>query len=294
MSDCKSPNAFPPIPKTISVDIEVTQTINAPVYLPFYYGSISSFWIYFEVDLNVLKPCLDNTGLNPAEFDKKSLVNLNFQNYTAHNGNSLAATNELEFNVVAYPDARKDEIPHFSASCYLNGEDQTKILGNYRIHVPCDNKFAVAAGRALYGENKFVATFNYTVPSLNLPTAKTWQYKISDNSNKNIVSVNADFLDVGSVAANPSTIINYSMLNSRLVGSRRNLWATVQNYNLSTKEAKQIKVAIGDSTLHNMAADMASILGRDKDGNAKAKAVAIQVIQTPPVIAESRAYYAGY
>ena len=286
---------MPPVPKTIQVDIEVTQTINAPIFLPFYYASISSFWIYFEVDPGLLRPFLNNTGLAPAIFEGKGLVNLNFQNYTAHNGNSLAATDELEFNIVAYPEAREDDVPSFPAECFLLGEDQTKTLGHYRLHVPCDNKFAVAAGKTLYGENKFVAGFSYTVPSLNLPTAKTWQYTIKDQSGIEILSVNADIEGVSFATANPATIINYSMLNSRLVGSRRNLWATVENYfPLSKGDAKKIDVHIGDSTFHQMASDLATILGRDSKGNAEAKPVAVQVIQTPPVIAESRPYFAGY
>lgn len=294
MLSCDSPNALPPIPKSITVHIPGSDPITAPIYLPFYYGTISSFWIHFQVDPEVVRPYLTNTGLKPAVFDGMALVNLNFQNYTAHNGNSLAQTDELEFNIIAYPAKDGNSIPQFSAECFLMGEDQTKIYGNYRVHVPCDNRFAIAAGKALYGENKFYAGFNYQVPSPNLPTAKTWQYSIKDSNSLDIVSVNADIQNLTPNIANPAAIINYSMLDSRLIGSRRNLWAMVQNYLPIDYNTTPISIMIGDSPEHNMAKDLAAILGKDANGNILTRPYAIQVIQSPPVIAESRAYYAGY
>ncbi len=287
---------MPIVPKTIKVQVQVTQTIEPEVFLPFYYASISSFWIYFAIDIKTLKPYLKDTGLKPVDFDGKGLVNLNFQNYTAHNGNSLAQTNELEFNIVSYPEVRADEVPRFAAECFLKGEDQTKIMGHYRVHVPCDNKFAVAAGKALYGENKFFAAFDYEVPSLNLPTVNYWKYTIGEPNGPEIISLSkVDFHHLHPEMANPAAIINYSMLNSRLVGSRRNLWATVQNYfPLPAKDARNFKISIGKSKLANMTKDLEGILGKNKNGYVKALPIAVQVIQTPPVIAESRPYYAGY
>ena len=53
---------------------------------------------------------------------------------------------------------------------FLAGADQSKTFGHYRLHVSADNAFAVAAGIALFGEPKFLASFNYAVPALNDPT----------------------------------------------------------------------------------------------------------------------------
>lgn len=291
MSDCKSPRQLPTEPSTINVEIPGSpatkpQVIKgAPIYVPFYYASISSFWIYLETETRVLRRLLKGTDLQPFIHNKKGLVNFNFQNYTAHNGQPpLAATDEFEFNIIAYPKSRKSEVPRISHECFMKGEDQTKLLGNYRVHVPCDNRFAVAAGKALFGENKFVANFSYTVPSLNLPGQNTWEYTISDLNDVNIISVNADFHSVIPEVANPAAIIDYSMLNGRLIGSRRNLFSTVNHYKLKSSEAKKIKIKVGKSTEANMARDLAAVL-------AKSKIIATQVIQTPPVIAESRAYY---
>lgn len=266
-----------------------------PLYLPFYYGSISSFWLHFLIDVEKLVPLLDCTGLVPANFGGKGLVNLNFQNYTAHNGNSLAATSELEFNIIAYPEAKENDVPKISAECFLTGQDQTKTLGNYRVHVPCDNKFAVKAGIGLFGENKFFAQFNYVVPSPNLPLIDTWTYTISDEDNNVIIEATADFHEMVPSIANPSAIVNYSMLDSRLVGSRRNILSTAHHYfPLSDAQSDKIKVSIGDSPVHQMSNDLEIALGKSKSGEITTPVFAIQVVQSPPVIIESRPYYAGY
>jgi len=282
--DCNDPKRMPDLPAD-----------DSGLYLPFYYHSIASLWMYFSVDLDILYPFLEETGLKPGVFDGKGLVNINFMNYTAHNGNSLAATSELELNIIAFPAAKADRVPSISAACYLSGQDQTKTLGNYRVHVPCDNPFAVEAGKSLFGENKFVANFAYKVPSINLPPQKVWNFTISDDNKKVILGVTADFHKLVPGIANPTPIINYSMKNSRLVGSRRNYLFAAQNYMpLSKSDQKKIVVNIGNSPKENMAADLAAILGKDSKGNAKTPAIAIQVIQSLPVIIESRSFYAGF
>ncbi len=296
MSECKSTRQMPNEPTSITVKLPGSPaskpaTVGGPIFVPFYYASISSFWIYYEVDPRKLRRLLRGTGLSPAIFDKKGLINFNFQNYTAHNGNGLAQTDELEFNIVAYPSSRRSDVPKISAACFLKGEDQTKIIGHYRLHVACGNRFAIAAGKALFGENKFFANFNYTVPSLNLPNQKTWNYKITDLSNKLIMSVDADFHKVIPEPANPAAIIDYSTLNDRLIGSRRNLFGIVNYYKLNSSEAKKVVMKIGKSNKARASKDIAYLLGVTKEGKINSRALATQVVQTPPVIAEARAYY---
>lgn len=288
---------LPPVPKHIEVEIDVPQKIEPPVFLPYYYHSMSSFWLYFRVDPDRLAPFLEDTGLKPALFDGHGLVNLDFMNYTSHNGNSLAATDELELNIVAYPAARADDVPTLTAEEFLLGNDQTKTIGHYRLHVVCDNKFAIAAGRALYGENKFYGTFDYNVPSLNNPPTTTWHYVAKAESGEAMLTVDANIAMLHPQPANPSSVIDYSMLDGRLVGSRRNFWAVVDSYDLPAKERKggpTVTLAYGPGDSHHFRSDLETLLGRTRDGQAATPAFAAQVLQTPPVIAEARAYYAGF
>lgn len=289
MSECNS-KQIPKVQEQIEVHLPASpatdpMTIPGEIGVPFYYASISSFWIYMEADPKVLRKLMKGTGLQPFISDKKGLVNFNFQNYSAHNGSPpVAATDEFEFNIIAYPESRKGDVPKMTHLCFMKGEDQTKLLGNYRVHVPCNNRFAIAAGKALFGENKFYGDFDYKVPSPNLPGWNKWTYTIKDESGKMIINVNANFHHVVPDIANPAAIIDYSTLDGKLIGSRRNLFSIVQHYPLKRSDAKNIKIKTGASTQANMAQDLAAVL---KD----AKIIATQVIQTPPVIAESRAYY---
>ncbi len=47
------------------------------------------------------------------------------------------------------------------------GDDQTKLLGNHRIFVPCDSDVAIDAGEKLFGEPKFKTSFLLNLPSPN-------------------------------------------------------------------------------------------------------------------------------
>jgi hypothetical protein len=292
MSDCNS-KEIPKVQETIQVKLPGSPatdpiTINGDIGAPFYYASISSFWIYLEADPIVLRRLMKGTGLQPFIHNKRGLVNFNFQNYSAHNGAPpVSATDEFEFNIVAYPESRKSDAPKMSHHCFMMGEDQTKLFGNYRVHVPCNNRFAIAAGEALFGENKFFGHFEYAVPSPNAPKNKTWKYTITDSDDADapmIMDVDADFQTLVPIVANPSAIIDYSMLKGRLIGSRRNIFSAVNHYILKRTDAKKIKIKVGPSKKANMAKDLAAVLKNSK-------IIATQVIQTPPVIAESRAYY---
>ena len=44
------------------------------------------------------------------------------------------------------PLSRLPAVPLMSWQDYLRGRDQTKTIGGYRLHVPCDNPIAVEAG----------------------------------------------------------------------------------------------------------------------------------------------------
>jgi hypothetical protein len=140
----------------------------------FNYGSLQSLMTFFSVPVSAIKPLLKGTGLVPGLFEGKALVNLNFERYAGFGGNYSSYVNEVEFNVVAYPAFRQGTEPALSVAEYLNGDDQSKTYGNYRINVPCDSETAVVAGSKKYGEVKFVASFDFAVPDVNAPEITTW------------------------------------------------------------------------------------------------------------------------
>ena len=143
----------------------------------FNYGSLQSMMTFFSVPVADVKPLLKGTGLEPGIFDGKALVNLNFERYAGFGGTYSSYVNEVEFNVVAFPSFRAGTEPSLSVAAYLNGEDQSKTYGNFRINVPCDSAVAVKAGSENYGEIKFVASFEFAVPDLNAPDIKTWWFR---------------------------------------------------------------------------------------------------------------------
>jgi Acetoacetate decarboxylase (ADC) len=135
---------------------------------PFWYASLQSFWLYYRVDPELLRERLPaGRGLEVALFefgggDHAGLASLDLQRYTGHGPTYLETTDEVEFNVYVYPRARVPDVPLMTWQQYLLGTDQTKTIGGYRLHVPCDNQTAVLAGRELYGEPKYLAVFDYT------------------------------------------------------------------------------------------------------------------------------------
>jgi hypothetical protein len=173
MPQAPSSTIFPPLP----------QGFNEP----FWYASLQSFWLYYRVDpdalTSVLPKLADGDGLELALFDfdgqQAGLVSLDLQRYTGHGPSYLETTDEIEFNVYVYPESRLPDVPVVAWRDYLLGVEQTKTIGGYRLHVPCDNQIAVLAGQELYGEPKFLAVFDYTVPSLNSPTpSNAWSYSV--------------------------------------------------------------------------------------------------------------------
>ncbi|MEU7295512.1 hypothetical protein AB0A76_20195 [Streptomyces exfoliatus] len=65
--------------------------------------------------------------------------------------------------------------PHLTAATFEDGRAlETKLLGIARVHVVCDNPFAIRAGRELYAEPKHPGWFEAGLPSLNGPAGETW------------------------------------------------------------------------------------------------------------------------
>jgi hypothetical protein len=147
----------------------------------FNYGSLQSLMVFFHVPIDAVTPLLKGTGLLPGSFEGKALVNLNFERYAGFGSTYSSYVDEVEFNVVVYPEFRAGTEPKLTVAGYLNGQDQSKTYGNYRINVPCDSPVAVQAGSSKYGEVKFVAGFDFKVPDVNDPTVSTWSIRCFAN-----------------------------------------------------------------------------------------------------------------
>lgn len=140
----------------------------------FNYGSLQSLMVFFSVPASAVRPLLKGTGLEPGIFDGKALINFNFERYAGFGSNYSSYVDEVEFNVVVFPRFRAGTEPALTVAQYLAGDDQSKTYGNYRVNVPCDSPVAVQAGSSKYGEVKFVASFDFTVPDVNDPSVQSW------------------------------------------------------------------------------------------------------------------------
>jgi hypothetical protein len=290
-----------------------------PFFMPFYYASLSSLKIYFTVDADALEPFLKGTTLKVAGFKDvigHGVVSVEFQNYTGHGGNVLETCNEVEFNILAYPDSCASRVPLMSLLEFVKGMDQTKTIGGFRVYVPADNTFAVRAGREVFGEPKFFTRFHYGLPSPNLPNQKTWEYTVHDphyelpppgenytpRAKDIIYTLTADLTTAPAENdGNPSAIVLYSMHHAelpkrgiiagdkgygndyRLIGSLWNIFDVDRVYKLDGAGRERVRVEFGKSK-HPMRADMEKVLGSGTP-------VIVQVYQSDPVAVENRAYY---
>lgn len=271
--------------------------------MPFFYASLSLIWTYYWVDEKIAAPFLKDTRLKPARFSDpeakgKTLISLNFQNYGSLLGMMVGTCNEIEFNIHAYPAKSEREVPVISLVDYLRGQEQTKLIGEFRLHVPADNQVAVEAGIGVFGERKFLANFNYNVPSLNGPDVTSWDYSVMDNTQgKNLIyELKTDFSGIQSAPGNGSPITLYSMLpggpnrppggkDMDLIGSRWNMFGMYEDFlNLRPSDQSKFKLKIGNST-HPMVRDLKVLLGRSP------KVVAARTFHSPPAAAENRAFY---
>jgi len=288
----KNPPIFPPQDPTFK--------------MPFFYSSLSLIWTYYWVDAKLVLPLLKETRLKPARFSDPAakgmaLISLNFQNYGAHLGMAVAPTNEIEFNVHCYPEKHEAEVPVMALAEYLSGMDQTKLIGEMRLHVPADNAIAVQAGIKCFGERKFLTTFNYMVPTPDAPTVTTWNYTVYDPSyegdpTRAIYTLAADLTNIPSTPGNASPLTLYSMLpggpnrppggkDMDLIGSRWNMFGMYQEYlNLTKADQAKFKITFGKSD-HPMARDLRAVLGKAP------KVIAARLFVSPPAAAENRPFY---
>ena len=152
---------------------------------------------------------------------------------------------EVEFNIYAYPTGEAEPIvPQMTVQQYLAGEDQTKTIGGFGLHVPCDNPNAVSAGQGLFGEPKYFAHFEYSTPTLNDPSVTTWGYSVYQDvqgaQGPLIWTVAADFTASVKGFANPSPLPEYGILNengvNRIVQNQWTFYGPFDQYLFFTQK----------------------------------------------------------
>jgi hypothetical protein len=271
---------FPPIPKGF--------------LLPFYYASLYNCAMYFVVEPRVVAPYLEGKPLRPALFGGKCLVYFNYQLYTAQFPQFMSVVGEIELNIVSYPEVAEGRIPTLSVREFIAGEDQTKLFGNLRVHVPCDNPNAIQAGIQLFGEPKFQTTFDVSLPSWNDPTAKVWKFTCNDpkakpdssggGSKPTIFTAEADLQKLTPEPGNVSPTTEYGILDGRLICCRWNILEPHDTYFLDARQSKRVSVTYGESK-HAMRQDMQTLVG-------SRPCVAVQTFASRPAAIQSRAFYA--
>lgn len=265
-------NQLPPIPSGFG--------------LPFYYATLFNIEVAFLVDREKVLKYLENTGLIVADFDGKALVSFNFQNYTGQFPNGSSTTQEIELNIVSYPESQKDTVAFVTAEEYLRGEEQTKLMGHKRVWVPCDADMAIKAGIELFGEPKFKTSFTTNLPSLNVPGQNTWTVTCNDptDNTESIFTCVADVADLIPEMSAFSPITEYGKFEDKLIGCRWNILQPTNLHFLNSEESKKrVQMTYGNSD-HPMKADMEFLIG-------DSPAFAVRTSMSAPAAIQTRAYY---
>ncbi len=303
MASGKQAGPIPAIPTTIKIpNIKVSAKtageLTVPSSLTFYYAGIQSIWLWYTAPLRILRAYLEPLGMTPYDFGGFGAVNLNFFNAAAMYGmgqpgnQGIGGFNETEINIVGYASKVAEMVPQgMSLPQYLTQGDVTKRLGNYRVWVACDDPIAVAAGRQVFMENKFLTPYTYNVPSLNNPKAApkqfSWEWECHDPNRTALAIYSAvvNLKGLSAVAGNMSEVIDLSFdqVSRRPVASRRNYLGVYDTF-LEPEVAKAVKLTYGSSK-HPMRHDMEKLIGRKRPE-------AIQRYQSPTCIAEAAGYYA--
>ena len=258
---------------------------------PFYYASLQCQWVYWYTDIEAAEPYVKGTGLKVAQFPtdegNKAVVLLNFQRYSAHYNNSMGLCNEVEFNLVAYPANREPGVPFMTVEEWLNGDDQTKTLGHLRVHVAADNAVAVEAGRAAFGEPKFLGNFVYDVPTLNAKPNYDWKIRLvnPENPDEYVYDMFADFKTMDFWPTQCTPIPEFACGLGRTVWTRWTIMGQFQTAMLSTaRDKKRVKLKIGDNDFQ-MTKDMRALIG-DKN-----QPIACQTFDSIPGCIEPLGFY---
>jgi hypothetical protein len=253
--------------------------------LPFYYSSLFNVGVFYQVPVERVLPYLKDSGLVPAVLDGLAVVSYNYQLYTGQFPTGSSVTQEVELNILAVPENSQRLVAIVSFEEYMRGEEQTKLMGNHRVWVPCDSENAIQAGVRLFGEPKFKTTFNVLLGSLNAPAQQTWMFSVQDPSldDEAIFSVTVDMTGLTAFPGNFSPITEYGRHEGHLIGCRWNMLQPVNTYFLAPTDQARVQLQLGPST-HTMKTDVQHLIGDTPAG-------AVRLVQSAPAAIQSRAYY---
>ncbi|MEV7426478.1 MULTISPECIES: hypothetical protein [unclassified Streptomyces] len=270
--------------------------VAAPYQLPFHYGALHNIGLDYLVDPAPVRKALaeQHPDLSAAEFDGRACVTLNYQLYFAQYPNGGGITQEIEYSIVAHPTAGADRLARLSYEQYAHGHDQTKLLGIARLHVLCDNPLAIEAGTKLYGEPKYPAWFETTLPSLNGPAGDIWTVACKkaapapsggavDREDRTLFSFSADLTGLPRVPVNNTPITGYGTDPAgRPLAGPMNVYQPYQYISL-TGAAERARLTVHDPA-SAVGADLTALVGG-------APAAGAWTYQSAPVAAHNRPYY---
>jgi hypothetical protein len=184
-------------------------------------------------------------------------------------GFGVEPTSECEFNAVSFPGNLQAPKNVTTLRQFVLGADVTKVVGHFRLRVPCDDRIAVFYGKNFIGENKVLThPFRYNVPALNNPGRTEWNLTVpgplTGPASSEMFTLNVDVSGLPSVAANTSELVNYSMTPKDPAGvlqQRRSLFGAYQTYFLDQPGGQgRVNLSYGDST-DQMTKAMRMLLG---------------------------------
>lgn len=232
-----------------------------------------------------LEPFLAKTELEAAAVEGAGCAGFNYQCYGGQFPWGISTVQEVELTISAVPRHRAAEQPELTFRRFALGDDQTKLVGNHRVWVPCDNQQAIDAAVRAFGENKFHTTFQVAMPSANQAGADTWSFTCQDPADASdaIFSCSVDTRGLDAEPANLSPLTEYGSTGGRTIGCRLNVLQPYQAWLLEGKLAERVQLSLGRST-HPMRRDMEVLFGG-------LRAAAVRTFMSQPVAIQSRAYY---
>ncbi|MER6913579.1 hypothetical protein ABT354_18075 [Streptomyces sp. NPDC000594] len=271
--------------------------VAEPFRLPFHYGALHQVGVDWLVDPEPVGALLarHHPGLSAAVFDGRALVSLNYQLYFAQYPFGGGVTQEIEYNIVAFPTAERARLPRLSYPEYAQGWDQTKLLGIARIHVVCDNPYAITAGRELYAEPKVPGWFEVDLPSLNGPAGETWTVRCNaattgpdgtlEKGGDPLLGLTVELAGLAAVPANSAPVTGYGTdPDGRLLAGPMNVYQPYRWYDLGAPEhAGRVRL----TSRHpggEPGGEVCALLGDTPAAGAWS-------FQSPPVAAHNRPYY---
>jgi hypothetical protein len=285
--------------------------VPEPLGSPFYYSSLTNVGVYYLIDPDLLEPFRRIKDLVIATFDGKACLTFNFQSYTGQFPFGSGITQEIELQFVAYPRQWASQVPALTFDAFLRGDDQTKVLGNHRIWVPCDACIAIHAGVMIFDEPKFTANFETKLPSLNDPSVSTWTFACYDQSDYTGCSPNpfaanpcelpgrdktpdrlicectVDVRGIDPFPGNFSPITEFGRVTQgedkgKLTAARWNILQPLTTYRLSEKDGGRVNLRFGTSQ-HQMRKDLEHLIGA-------VPAAAAYTFQSAPAAVQARPF----